>query len=285
MAGGNEKLTELMHGMARFINEHADQKLDLPTLAAEAQMSPGHFQKLFKAALGVTPKAYQETCRQQRLKRSLRDGSSVTEAIYAAGYGSSSRVYEKVDRSLAMTPGAYRRGARGESISYAFAETELGLAMIAATDRGICFLQFAENQTDLLAYLGSEYPNADIVEMSSKQCGMFEQWISSLNAYLRGRISTLALPLDIQGTAFQKLVWDYLQTIPAGTVKSYTEVAAAIGKPKAVRAVASACARNRIAISIPCHRVLRGDGSLAGYRWGLTRKRALIELERQSEKK
>ena len=269
-----------MQQIARYISQHADETLTLQSLAARARMSSGHFQKRFKAALGITPRAFQESCRIQLFKEQLAQGSAVADAVYAAGYGSSSRVYEKLDRNLGMTPKAYRKGGAGEVISYEIAQTNLGLMMVAATERGICFLQFADARTQLLGQLEAEYPKAELRPMRAVQRPLFDSWIALLNEYLSGKDIQLDLPLDIRGTAFQKLVWDYLLRIPRGSVQSYKEVAAAVGKPKAVRAVASACAKNRLAVCIPCHRVIRGDGSLAGYRWGLERKQALLDLER-----
>jgi AraC family transcriptional regulator of adaptative response/methylated-DNA-[protein]-cysteine methyltransferase len=204
----------------------------------------------------------------------------VTDAIHEAGYGSSSRMYEKVDTQLGMTPQQYRKGGAGVEISYAFAETPMGLLMMGATDRGICFVQFADSRRELEDMLAQEYPAAHRAPMSKPPSSEFQAWMTALTNHLAGRLPHLDLPLDVRGTAFQLKVWRYLQSIPYGSVQSYGEVAAGIKKPTAVRAVASACAGNVAGILIPCHRVIRSNGELGGYRWGLERKRALLDQER-----
>jgi AraC family transcriptional regulator of adaptative response/methylated-DNA-[protein]-cysteine methyltransferase len=259
---------------------NADQPLSLKQIAAAVGMSAFHFQRSFKASVGLTPKAFQDAERVQKLKAGLKSGGSVTEAIYDAGFGSSSRVYERVDTRLGMTPLQYRQGGRGLSISYATAQTPLGLLMIGATDRGICFIQFGENAQALEAQLAAEYPEATRAPMPDAQAATFDAWMHALGDYLEGHRPALDLPLDVRGTAFQMRVWRYLQSIPYGEVQSYGEVARGIGQPSAVRAVAQACANNSIALAIPCHRVIRGNGELGGYRWGLARKRTLIDHER-----
>jgi AraC family transcriptional regulator of adaptative response/methylated-DNA-[protein]-cysteine methyltransferase len=210
----------------------------------------------------------------------LRAGVPVTGAIYGAGFGSASRVYERVATRLGMTPRQYRGGGKGVAISYAVARTPLGLTMMAATDRGLCAVLFGETERALLAELQREYPGATITPMDAGARAPFAQWMAALAAHLEGTRPRLDLPLDVRGTAFQMKVWSFLERIPYGEVRSYAEVAEGIGAPKAVRAVASACAANRLAVAIPCHRVIRGDGGLGGYRWGLARKRALIDAER-----
>ena len=263
-----------------LISAHADQALPLKQIAAAVGMSPFHFQRTFKAGVGLTPKEFHEAERVKKLKSGLKSGSSVTEAIYDAGFGSSSRVYERADTRLGMTPLQDREGGRGLSISHATAKTPLGLLMIGATDRGICFLQFGESEKALEKQLVAEYPAATHAPMPKAQAATFDAWMRALGDYLDGHRASLDLPLDVRGTAFQMRVWRYLQSIPYGEVQSYGEVARGIGQPKAVRAVASACAHNTIALAIPCHRVIRGNGELGGYRWGLARKRTLIDRER-----
>ena len=263
-----------------LLARHADQPLSLKRLATAVGLSPFHLQRSFKAAVGLTPKEFLEAERVRALKSGLRSGSSVTAAIYDAGFGSSSRVYERVDTRLGMTPLQYRQGGRGLAISHATAETPLGLLMIGATDRGICFIQFGENEALLERQLVAEYPAATHTPMTEAQAATFAAWMRALGAYLEGSRRSLDLPLDVRGTAFQMRVWRYLQTIPYGDVQSYSEVARGIGRPAAARAVAQACASNTIALAIPCHRVIRGNGELGGYRWGLERKRALIDRER-----
>ncbi len=256
------------------------RKYTLKALASMAAMSPFHFQRSFKRVVGVTPKDFIEAERLRTLKSGLRGASSVTDAIYRAGFGSSSRVYERVDTRLGMTPGQYRRGGAGIQISYGSAETALGCVLIGATDRGICFVQFGNSAASLLTALKSEYPRAGLTPMLDSQRQPFDEWMRLLAQRIEGTQTAADLPLDIQGTQFQLKVWKALLRIPAGAVASYGEVARQIGRPRAVRAVASACAANRIAVFIPCHRVIRGDGSLGGYRWGLARKRALLDRER-----
>jgi len=271
---------QLMQELCRFIEANNERQLSLEELAKQAQLAPTYLQKRFKAVIGVTPKEYADHFRMKNFKQALKAENSVTEALYDVGYGSASRLYEKLDKHLGMTPKQYRGKGKGMEISYALEITPLGLVMIGATDRGICFVQFGENEETLLERLQAEYSNATIQQMTDKLSGQFKLWMKALSDYLSGDVKKFDLPLDIQGTAFQMKVWKYLQTIPVGKVYSYTEVAEAIGHPKAVRAVASACGKNNVAIVIPCHRVLRGNGDLAGYRWGLERKRALLNLER-----
>lgn len=271
-----EKIQEL----CRYVEAHPDDPHDLADLAARAGLSRFHLQRSFKAAVGLTPKQYVEACRMRKLKQSLRASKDVAEAVYDAGFGSSSRVYERADTRLGMTPNQYRQGGRGVAISYATAESPVGLMMIGATDRGLCFVQFGDDEQELLAALRREYPAAGIAAMTTPHPAEFRNWIAALTNHLAGNQPKLELPLDIQATAFQMRVWNYLQSIPYGEVQSYGEVAAGIGKPSAIRAVARACATNTVALAIPCHRVIRGTGELGGYRWGLARKRALIDLER-----
>lgn len=267
--------------LCRFIEANPGQPPDLAELAARAGLSRFHLQRSFKAATGVTPKEYAEICRVRLLKRSLRGAKDVTEAVYDAGFGSSSRVYERADTRLGMTPKQYRRGGQGVAITHAAVDSPLGRLMIGATDRGICFVQFGDSDEALAAALRREYPAAQIAPMAEPHPPEFERWIAALRQHLAGDQPRLDLPLDIRATAFQMRVWKYLQSIPYGEVQSYGEVAAAIGKPSAVRAVARACASNTVALAVPCHRVIRGTGELGGYRWGLERKRALIDLERR----
>jgi len=273
--------TAKMWDLCRYIDNHADSPVKLEDLAERAGLSRFHLQRTFKAVVGVTPKQYADARRVARLKRGLRRAKDVTEAVYDAGFGSSSRVYERTDKRLGMTPRQYRRGGEGVTITYAAQETALGLMMIGATDRGLCCVHFGDSSEDLLAQLRKEYPAAQ-VEPMGEPSPQFQAWMEALRRHLAGQGSAVhAIPLDIRATAFQMRVWNYLQTIPAGQVQSYREVASGIGRPAATRAVARACATNRVAIVIPCHRVIRGTGELGGYRWGLARKRALIDLERR----
>jgi AraC family transcriptional regulator of adaptative response/methylated-DNA-[protein]-cysteine methyltransferase len=244
-------------------------------------MSRFHFQRTFKALLGVTPKQYHDAHRVRNLKAHLKSSADVTAAVYDAGYGSSSRVYERADTRLGMTPKEYRSAGKGVHITYVSFETPLGLLMAGATDRGLCFVQFGESHDRLEAMLRAEYPNATFEKMREPHDPHFTAWVDALRRHLRGEQPHLELPADIRATAFQLRVWNYLQSIPYGEVRSYTEVARGIGQPSAARAVAHACASNVLALVIPCHRVIRGSGELGGYKWGLPRKRALIDRERQ----
>lgn len=265
-----------------YIDAHLEDRLSLADLSARAGLSPFHFQRMFRAALGVTPRQYVEARRAGAFKTELRSGAGVTEAIYKAGYGASSRAYERAGPALGMTPGEYRDGGRRVSIAYASATTVLGPMMIGATGRGLCFLQFGDSQEQLLGMLQREYPRATLTAMPDRPPKPFRQWVEAVNRHLEGRQTRLDLPLDLRATAFQMQVWRYLQTIPYGAVRSYGEVAAALGRPSSARAVAQACAGNPVAIAIPCHRVIRGNGEPGGYRWGTERKRALLEKERRS---
>ncbi|HUK91189.1 MAG TPA: bifunctional DNA-binding transcriptional regulator/O6-methylguanine-DNA methyltransferase Ada [Blastocatellia bacterium] len=277
---GADPNTERVRHICRFIEEHSDDTLKLSDLAARAGLSPFHFQRSFKAIVGLTPKQYLEAERVKKLKGSLRSSKDVAEAVYDAGYGSSSRVYERADTRLGMTPNQYRKGGHGVTITYVAVESPVGLMMVGATDRGLCFVQFGETEADLFAALEREYPSAKLEPMKKPCHPDFQKWIDALTAHLAGAQPRVSLPLDIRATAFQMRVWNYLQSIPYGHVQSYGEVAAGIGQPAAVRAVARACATNPVAVVIPCHRVIRGTGELGGYRWGLSRKRTLIDQER-----
>lgn len=277
---GRDPNVAIVEKLCRHIEAHADEKLTLAILAEISGLSPFHLQRSFKAIVGVSPKAYQDRVRLSLLKRELREGDSVTDATYAAGYGSSSRMYEKVDTELGMTPMAYRKGGEGVTISYAFAQTPLGLLMMGATDRGICFIQFAETQGELEAMLAAEYPAATRLPMVEPAPPAFAMWMNQLEKHLAGTLPHLDLPLDVRGTAFQLKVWRYLQSIPYGSLQSYSEVAKGIEQPTATRAVATACASNVAGILIPCHRVIRSSGAMGGYRWGEARKRTIIDRER-----
>lgn len=275
-----DSMHDRMLALARFIDEHVHETLTLSRLASEANVSAYHLQRSFKAALGVSPKAYQANARMRALKESLRDGDTVSNAIIDAGFGSTSRVYEHVDGGLGMTPSAYRAGGRGEHIAYAVRNTALGIVLMAATARGVCFVHFGENEEALLQSLRSEYPHALVSRSAAEHAPELDTWIDALNAHISEHKPRPDIPLDMRGTAFQLRVWRFLLSIKEGDAVSYAETAAGIDKPRAVRAAASACAANNIAVLVPCHRVLRGDGGLGGYRWGVDRKRTLLDGER-----
>jgi AraC family transcriptional regulator, regulatory protein of adaptative response / methylated-DNA-[protein]-cysteine methyltransferase len=204
----------------------------------------------------------------------------VLDAITEAGFESTSRIYSHAPRNLGMTPSAYRRGGAGESIAYAVRATTMGPLLMAATDRGVCFAQFGESEASLIGQLKNEFPNATHTPSRMSDSRELDAWIQAFEAHLRGDAPRPDLPLDLRGTAFQIRIWRFLLRVPEGGVMSYAELAAGVGAPRAVRAAASACAANRIAVLVPCHRVLRADGGLGGYRWGLERKRVLIDQER-----
>jgi len=279
-AVGRDPHTSLMRAMADYIDAHAGEALPLKRLAMEAGISPFHFQRTFKAVIGVSAKEYQAAARLRRFKEQLRKGDGVLAATYDAGYGSTSRVYEKVDGGLGMTPSAYRRGGAGETITYTVRETALGPLMMAATARGVCFVQFGESEEALRKQLSMEFPHAILEIASAGAKGPIDHWMAALEKHLAGSAPRPELPLDLRGTAFQIKVWRFLLSVRAGDVVSYSELAAGISAPRSVRAVASACGANRIAVLVPCHRALRADGSLGGYRWGLERKRTLLDAER-----
>lgn len=262
--------------ICRYIEQNLDEPITLAQLSKVFGQSPFHLQRTFKAVLGITPKAYADSCRMNQLKRNLRAGHSVTRAMYDAGYGSSSRLYERTASQLGMTPDKYRRGAVSAPIRYTFAQSPLGRMLVAATDKGICAIQFADSEDELEHGLKHEFPFAQRKRDDTALRG----WKDILLQRLRGQRLNSALPLDIQATAFQRRVWEYLQSIPYGATRSYSQVARGIGEPKATRAVARACASNPVAVAIPCHRVVREDGDLGGYRWGVERKDALLNLER-----
>lgn len=269
----------VMEQLARWIADHSEEPLTLEQLGEQAQLSPGHLQKQFKRAFGITPKQFHQACRAQAFRESIQTGSSITEAIFAAGFGSTSRFYESSNKRLGMTPKALAAKGQGESIRYAILPTPLGLLLVASTERGICFLQFGDAEEQMILSITTEFPAAEVLPMSTEQQPELARWEKALNEYLTNKVQALTLPMDVRGTAFQQLVWNYLQSIPRGEVRSYGEVAAALGQPGASRAVGRACATNDIALLIPCHRVIRGDGSLSNYRWGVHIKKALLELE------
>ena len=277
-----DRTTRMIQSLAEYIEAHAGEPLTLAHLAKRAHLSPAHLQRRFKAALGVSPKMYHDAARLRRLKSGLKAGKSVVDAIAEAGFESTSRVYSHAPRSLGMTPSAYRRGGAGETIAYAARDTAMGPLLMAATDRGVCFAQFGASTAALIAQLKNEFPNA--VQLESRMTDSLElnAWMRALDAHIAGNAPRPELPLDLRGTAFQIRIWRFLLQVPEGSVLSYSELAAGIGAPRAVRAAASACAANRIAVLVPCHRVLRGDGALGGYRWGLERKRVLIDQERRA---
>ena len=258
-----------------YLESHLDEAPTLNDLAREVGMSPWHLHRTFKAALGLSPREYAARLRAGRFKDEVRGGESVAGATYGAGYGSSSRLYEKAGENLGMTPGAYRRGGRGMQIRYTVADSPFGRLLVAATDKGICAVSVGDGDGPLEAELRREYPNAGI----ERDDAALRPWLDAVLPALEGKAGAGELPLDLQATAFQWRVWRALQEIPRGETRSYGEVAAALGRPGAARAVAQACASNRVALVVPCHRVVRGDGDPGGYRWGAERKRRILAQE------
>ncbi len=254
---------------------NVDGHVSLADLAARIGGSPYHFQRSFKRIVGVSPREYADACRLTRMKRGLQAGATVTDAMVEAGYASSSRFYERAASRLAMQPRTYRRGAPGQTIAYAIDNSPLGRLLVAATVNGVCAVFMGDSDASLERALRDEFPAATLV---GEFAGL-KAWMREIVRHLQGRRPRLDLPLDIQATAFQWQVWTALSKIPYGETRTYKEVAASIGRPSAVRAVARACATNPVSVVIPCHRVVRGSGDLAGYRWGLKRKEALLAAE------
>jgi AraC family transcriptional regulator of adaptative response/methylated-DNA-[protein]-cysteine methyltransferase len=274
-SAGSNGTMETVKAVCRYIEQHLDEPLTLARLGSEFRKSPFHLQRTFKSVLGVTPRAYADSCRMNQLKENLRAGHSVTRSMYDAGYSSSSRLYERTASQLGMTPDKYRRGAIAAPIRYTCADSPLGRMLIAATDKGICTIQFAGTDGELEQGLRHEFPFA----VRRRDDDGMQAWKKDLLRQMRGQRVSAALPLDIQATAFQRRVWSHLQSIPFGATRSYAAVAKAIGQPTAARAVARACATNPVAVAIPCHRVVSKSGDMGGYRWGIERKKALLELE------
>jgi AraC family transcriptional regulator of adaptative response/methylated-DNA-[protein]-cysteine methyltransferase len=272
-----DRQSDAAQEICRYIEQHLDEPVTLERLGTVFRQSPFHLQRRFKAALGITPREYADSCRLRLLKRSLQAGDNVTRAMYDAGYGSSSRLYEKTASQLGMTPDKYRRGAIAATVRYTIADSPLGRMLIAATDKGVCAIQFARSDGELIEGLKREFPFA----VRKPDEGGLQAWVAALLLKMTGQELNVALPLDIRATAFQRRVWTYLQSIPFGSTRSYGQVAKAIGQPSACRAVARACATNPVAVAIPCHRVVREDGSISGYRWGVERKKTLLKLEQR----
>lgn len=261
---------------AKVLESEVDEQVNVQTLAHTLDVSTDALRRAFRRQAGLTPKELSAALRLKKFKNLLRAGSSITDALYATGYGSSSRVYERSDAHLGMTPATYQKGGKGMKIKYTTAKSSLGEVLVAATDRGVSAVYLGDAPAKLVDELKEEYPRAEI----SAEKGAYSQWVNEIVSRVEGSAPRRELPLDLQATAFRRRVWQELQKIPRGTTKTYSEVAKAMGKPRAVRAVARACATNPVSIVVPCHRVIRTDGKLAGYRWGLGRKEKLLERER-----
>lgn len=259
-----------------FIQAHADEPLTLLAIAAHVDMSQFHLQRMFTRLVGISPRAYQDALRADAFRGHLRHGTSLSGATYEAGYGSSSRVYEQKPTGVGMSPAAYRVGGKGLVVSYTIADSPLGRLLVAGTEAGVCAVKLGDRDRALEADLRAEYPRASVARDTRVRSG----WVRGILAHLAGRAPHLDLPIDVRATAFQWKVWRYLQSIPWGETRSYSQVARAIGQPSATRAVARACATNPVALLVPCHRVVGKDGRLTGYRWGVERKRTLLDRER-----
>lgn len=266
---------ERVHQACRLIAANPDTPLSLAELSRQLGGSPFHLQRTFKQVTGITPREYAAALRLGRVKARLRAGESVIHALYDAGYGSSRGLYERAPTQLGMTPATYGRGGQGAQINFRIVACRLGFLLIAATRAGVCAVSLGADPAALEATLRQEFPAADL----QQDAAGLDAWAQSLLRFLQGQEPHLDLPLDVQATAFQWRVWQALRSIGYGETRSYAQVAAAIGQPAAVRAVARACATNPVALAIPCHRVVRGNGASSGYRWGLARKQALLAQE------
>ncbi|HWA56177.1 MAG TPA: bifunctional DNA-binding transcriptional regulator/O6-methylguanine-DNA methyltransferase Ada [Gemmatimonadales bacterium] len=282
---GSEAATSAEQAVARarrYLDDHASERVSLARLAREAKMSPWHLQRTFRRLVGLSPREYAASRRTETFRDRLRKDPSVSRATYEAGFGSSSRVYEKIPTLLGMTPGAFRKGGAGMAIRYAVVACPYGRLLVAVTDRGVAAVTLGDGDRELERGLRAQFPRADITRVDDGA----DAWLGQLVRRVSSRVARPGvaldgeLPLDLQGTAFQWKVWRALLAIPAGETRTYQELARAVGRPAAIRAVANACAANRAAVVVPCHRVIRSDGSLGGYRWGLPRKTRLLERER-----
>jgi len=268
----------LVRQAAAVLASSQDESFRLSELASQLNSSPAQLRRAFHRVTGLAPKDFEQAFRLRKLKEMLRAGSSITDALYACGYGSSSRLYEKTNLHLGMTPASYRKGGEGMKIGFTVGNTTLGKVLVASTDRGVSAVYLGEQERDLVSALRDEYPKAELLRADNGH----DDWLNEILHRVEGSAPSIDLPLDVQATAFQRRVWNELQKIPRGTTRTYTQVARALGKPRSVRAVARACATNPVSIIVPCHRVIRTDGTLAGYRWGLQRKQKLLEREARS---
>jgi AraC family transcriptional regulator of adaptative response/methylated-DNA-[protein]-cysteine methyltransferase len=275
-AGVSAAQSLLVQKVCKQIEGQVEGPVRLADLAAKSGVGVYQLHRAFRRAMGITPRQYAEALRVGLLKKNLREGRDVTTSLYEAGYGSSSRLYERSDAQLGMTPATYRRGGRGMRIGFTITDCSLGRILVAATERGVSAVYFGDADAPLETALREEYPSAEI----SRDPRAISAWVRALVQHVNGAATRLDLPLDVAATAFQQRVWEALRRIPYGSTRTYRQIASALGRPSATRAVARACATNPASVIVPCHRVVRTDGALAGYRWGLDRKRALIEQER-----
>ena len=271
-----KRQVDLVRQACACIERRDGERVTLAELAEEVDASPWHLQRLFRKVMGVSPRDYAEAKRAAKFRDQLKRGDSIAGATYGAGYGSSSRVYENTQQKLGMTPASYAKGGKGARIAYSIVDSPLGRLLVAATESGVCFVSIADHDEALTAALEREFPAAAELRRDDT---LIASAIRALVAYLDGETPHIDLPLDIRATAFQRRVWQELVTIPAGEVRTYSEIAEAVGLPQGQRAVARACATNPVALVVPCHRVVRQDGALTGYRWGLDRRRKLLQQE------
>ncbi len=272
----NAKHVELVRRVCDYIEAQDGEPVTLAELARHVEMSPWHLQRLFKKVTGVSPRDFADAKRSARFRDKLRNGESIAGATYGAGYGSSSRVYERAHRQLGMTPASYAKGGEGAKIAYTIVDSPLGRLLVAATGKGVCFTSLGESDETLHRALEAEYPKA--LSITRDDEGLAPA-VEAIVAYLIGKTPHLDMPLDVRSTAFQRRVWNELIAIPVGETRTYKEIAEALGAPKAQRAIGRACATNPVAMLVPCHRVLRENGELGGYRWGTERKGKLLETE------
>src|SRR6266481_4667764 len=266
----------LVQRAVRHLVDSTEENVRLGVLASTLNTTQGTLRRAFRQVTGLKPRELAEALRIRKFKAMLRSGRNITDALYETGYGSSSRVYERSDAQLGMTPATYRKGGKGMKIGYTIAKSPLGKVLVAATERGVSAVYLGDAENTMIEELRAEYPRAEITPATDS----FRRWVSEIVQRIEGKQPRMELPLDLQATAFQRRVWQELQRIPRGRTRTYSQVAQSLGQPKAVRAVARACATNPVSVVVPCHRVIREDGALAGYRWGLSRKEQLLAQER-----
>ena len=274
-----DRQLEMVRTVCRHIQDNQDGPITLTRLSSLVGTSPGHLQRVFKRTLGVSPRQFADACRQDKFKDRLQSGWDITDAMYDSGYGSSSRLYESASDNLGMSPASYRRGAKGIRIAYTTVICPMGRLLVAATEKGVCAVKIGGREAGLVSDLRKEFRGADLHQDDP----MLGDWVEALSRHLAGSLPELDLPLDIRATAFQRQVWEHLKTIPYGETRSYQQVASELGRPGGARAVGRACAANPVAVVVPCHRVVRRDGGLGGYRWGMERKAALLAQERSGK--
>ena len=279
-AEANPDQIAAVRSVCRHIEKNLESSLSLAALGAHASLSPAHLQRLFKRVTGITPRQYADACRMGRFKTRLKEQRTITMAMYEVGFSSSSRLYERAGQQLGMTPAAYQHGGRHARIHFTLVPSALGLVLLAGTERGICAVSLGDDEAELERFLHEEFPAARI----ERDDDVLRGWAAEIVAHLAGQRPHLDLPIDVQATAFQWRVWQELCRIPYGETRTYTEIAKSLGQPTAARAVARACATNPVSIVVPCHRVVREDGSLAGYRWGVERKKKLIGQEGETKR-